>query len=77
VPAYHVLFLNPSNAEKPKMSETFQLGDVVVLKSGGPKMTVSMTGDDSFQRPTVWCDWFEGNKKISGTFPPSSLKLEK
>jgi uncharacterized protein YodC (DUF2158 family) len=55
----------------------FKPGDVVVLKSGGPKMTVSMTGDDSFQRPTVWCDWFERDKKVSDTFPPTSLELSK
>ena len=55
----------------------FNPGDVVVLKSGGPKMTVSMTGDDNFQRPTVWCDWFEGSKKVSNTFPPTSLELSK
>ena len=58
------------------MSE-FQPGDVVVLKSGGPKMTVDQTGDDSLGRAAVWCDWFEGNKKISDTFPPTSLEKAK
>ena len=54
----------------------FVAGDVVVLKSGGPKMTVEQTGDDSSGRPTVWVDWVEGNKKFSETFPPTSLKLQ-
>jgi uncharacterized protein YodC (DUF2158 family) len=52
----------------------FKPGDVVVLKSGGPKMTVEQVGNDGLQRPTVWCDWFEGNKKYSDTFPPTSLE---
>ncbi|HTF67347.1 MAG TPA: DUF2158 domain-containing protein [Edaphobacter sp.] len=58
------------------MSE-FMPGDVVRLKSGGPKMTVDQTGDNQFQRPTVWCDWIEGNKKFSDTFPPTSLEKPK
>ncbi len=31
----------------------FQIGDVVMLKSGGPEMTVSFTKGDE-----VWCMWF-------------------
>jgi uncharacterized protein YodC (DUF2158 family) len=58
------------------MSE-FKPGDVVVLKSGGPKMTVEQIGNNNFDRPTVWCDWFEGNKKVSDTFPPTSLEHAK
>jgi uncharacterized protein YodC (DUF2158 family) len=52
----------------------FKPGDVVVLKSGGPKMTVAQAGYDNYNRPTVWCDWFEGHKKVSATFPPTSLE---
>ncbi len=55
----------------------FQSGDVVALKSGGPKMTVDQTGPGSFGRAAVWCDWFEGHKKISDTFPPTSLEYAK
>jgi len=55
----------------------FQLGDVVVLKSGGPKMTIEQTGEDTFGRAAVWCDWFDGTKKISNTFPPTSLEKPK
>jgi uncharacterized protein YodC (DUF2158 family) len=51
----------------------FKPGDIVQLNSGGPKMTVSGT------KPwngivKVWCDWFEGNKKMSDSFPATSLK---
>jgi hypothetical protein len=40
-------------------------------------MTVEQTGNNSYSKPTVWCDWFEGNKKMSDTFPPTSLELSK
>lgn len=57
------------------MSE-IRKGDVVRVKSGGPKMTVwqvgkaAMTGAD-----TVWCVWFVGNTKHDGTFEPDALEV--
>jgi uncharacterized protein YodC (DUF2158 family) len=58
------------------MSEQFKAGDVVQLKSGGPVMTVNKTGNKSMGGPfTVWCSWFEGEKKMNDDFPPESLKL--
>ena len=44
-------------------------GDVVQLKSGGPKMTI--TGF----KPTgsAICVWFDGSKKEVGMFAPSAL----
>ena len=53
----------------------FNPGDVVVLKSGGPKMTVDQIEAGSRQK--VWCDWFEGSKKFTDTFPPTSLEILK
>jgi len=38
---------------------TFTPGDVVRLKSGGPKMTVLETKDDM-----VTCKWFDRNGKL-------------
>jgi uncharacterized protein YodC (DUF2158 family) len=55
------------------MSE-FKPGDVVVLKSGGPKMTVDQTEVSGSGRTVVWCDWFEGNRKVTATFPSTSLE---
>jgi uncharacterized protein YodC (DUF2158 family) len=55
------------------MPDQFKPGDVVKLKSGGPAMTVSRVGEVN-GKPTVWCDWFDGPKKISGAFEPNSLK---
>ncbi len=51
---------------------TFKVGDVVVLKSGGPEMTVSqeptLTDEDH-----VRCQWFGGRKLETGRFPIASL----
>jgi uncharacterized protein YodC (DUF2158 family) len=38
---------------------TFNVGDVVKLRSGGPDMTVENAGADEMNRPTVWCAWFD------------------
>lgn len=54
-------------------TQTFNVGDVVRLKSGGPKMTVTQIGE-RLGAPTVWCSWFDGTKKLDGDFPPSALE---
>ena len=60
--------------------QLFQLGDVVILKSGGPRMTIN---DDklgfAFDGPRYFsgnyeCIWFEGTKLISGKFTQNSLE---
>jgi uncharacterized protein YodC (DUF2158 family) len=60
------------------MDEQFKAGDVVQLKSGGPKMTVEKTGHESMMGAqgdyAVWCVWFEGTKRKTDTFGPASLK---
>jgi uncharacterized protein YodC (DUF2158 family) len=55
------------------MSVDIIAGETVQLKSGGPRMTVSevKTWNGVF---TAWCDWFEGNKKMSASFPVTSLR---
>ena len=40
--------------------EKFKVGDVVILKSGGPKMTV----EDVEARDTIVCQWFVDGKKL-------------
>jgi uncharacterized protein YodC (DUF2158 family) len=52
------------------MPEQFKTGDVVMLKSGGPKMTITKINSSS----EVWCAWFEGSKKSSSYFESNSLK---
>ena len=52
--------------------ETFGVGDTVMLKSGGPVMTVQEvplgTFNDGYN-----CQWFAGRKLESGNFPLDSL----
>jgi len=52
---------------------SFQKGDVVQLKSGGPKMTVTKIGVH-MEEQMVWCTWFEDTKVTEETFPPEALK---
>ncbi len=54
---------------------TFQAGDLVQLKSGGPVMTVARVGDDSLGRALVWCVWFDSKKtQKTSTFQPETLE---
>ena len=57
------------------MPVKFKTGDVIVLKSGGPKMTV--TGIHAPHGGTIHVDtaWFAGAKKEHGTFPQDTLEL--
>lgn len=51
------------------MPENFKAGDIVTLKSGGPKMTLryeGVTGEWVVQ-------WFVGTDLKQGTFAPDSL----
>lgn len=53
------------------MNNEFQIGDVVVLISGGPKMTVS-----SIQLSNnVSCMWFDGPVLFNATFNQDALKM--
>lgn len=47
-----------------------QTGDIVRLKSGGPKMTITALSDDE-----ISCTWFDRNgKRQSGAFPGATLE---
>lgn len=52
------------------MSEQFERGAVVVLKSGGPKMTISYIDDEG----RCDCQWFDNRDLISGIFYLTSLE---
>jgi len=59
------------------MSETFEVGDVVRLKSGGPAMTVEEVGDSPLAGgPYVHCTWFDTSSKkpTSKSFKPQALE---
>lgn len=47
----------------------FQAGDIVLLKSGGPRMTVHAVDEDD-----VHCVWTEKNRTFRETFPAVVLK---
>lgn len=51
----------------------FKVGEVVQLKSGGPKMTIARFEDINGVSNAV-CGWFNGNKKEVGTFPVGMLQ---
>lgn len=55
------------------MSDQFKAGDVVQLKSGGPKMTITSVGDN-YGTMTAWCAWFEGTKQQTGHFPVEAIQ---
>jgi uncharacterized protein YodC (DUF2158 family) len=50
------------------------VGDVVVLESGGPQMTVSRTKIVP-RKGIVQCTWFVRNKKSMAIFRLAELKL--
>jgi len=59
------------------MSE-LKIGDVVVLKSGGPEMTINTIGETEYEDfDSAWCVWFDKNKQVKGVFPMTSLKAYK
>jgi uncharacterized protein YodC (DUF2158 family) len=50
--------------------EDFEIGDVVQLRSGGPRMTVHSLVSDG----DVVCQWFEGSEVHEENFPKEALK---
>ena len=50
--------------------EDFEIGDVVQLRSGGPRMTVHSLVPDC----DVVCQWFEGNEVHEESFPREVLR---
>lgn len=54
------------------MSEVFKKGDIVQLKSGGPKMTINNYTDGS----RVFCKWFNSKNEVqSEVFQQEALVL--
>jgi uncharacterized protein YodC (DUF2158 family) len=56
------------------VAQSFKDGDVVQLKSGGPKMTIDkiavfFTGGNEQAR----CVWFDGSKRMTDVFSLDSL----
>lgn len=58
------------------MEHEFKVGDVVQLKSGGPKMTIDTIGKFGMgsTRDEAKCVWFEGTKRMEALFELPTLK---
>lgn len=61
--------------------ECFRVGDIVKLKSGGPKMTVIVVNPNDALALTdrrmcgwLFCHWFAKNKHCSGDFPQDAVR---
>ena len=52
----------------------WQEGDVVRLKSGGPIMVLDCVIHYSDDSTSVYCVWFDNNKKQECDFPPNGLE---
>lgn len=51
-------------------------GDTVVLKSGGPLMTIDKVANRPHStEQSAWCSWFDKTKLEHGVFPLTSLKV--
>jgi len=55
----------------------YKVGDLVVLKSSGPSMTVekAIFNSDKEFLGTYRCQWFAGKKLDTGIFPEDSLEV--
>lgn len=65
-----------AKAPTTKSSAKYTKGDQVVLKSGGPTMTIerpTTSGTTGEFIGTYRCQWFAGKKLDSGIFPEESL----
>ncbi len=57
-------------------TQPFKEGDVVVLKSGGPLMTVLRVARDIHTNEAVVCCWFDDTKALrSGTFSLDAIRV--
>ena len=51
----------------------FNVGDVVMLKAGGPRMTVESIGSTPDEK-AVNCVWFDGSKRVRRSFDAAVLE---
>jgi uncharacterized protein YodC (DUF2158 family) len=65
------------------MEKKFEIGQSVILKSGGPTMTItklidtiSLRGGSGSFTGKIECNWFIENELKKGEFPQDALKLD-
>ena len=56
------------------MADTFKVGDIVTLKSGGPDMTVLSVFTHA-GKEMAKCAWFEGTDQHEAGFPVDVLRV--
>jgi uncharacterized protein YodC (DUF2158 family) len=54
----------------------FKKGDLVILRSGGPEMTVREVARPAFGKQMVSCVWFSRGKKVEASFDVEVLKMQ-
>ena len=52
----------------------FKIGDTVQLKSGSPRMTVTLVGMSADGKEVVECAWFDGSQRENGRFLTDALR---
>jgi uncharacterized protein YodC (DUF2158 family) len=52
----------------------FKVGDTVQLKSGSPRMTVTVVSTAADGKEVVECAWFDGTQRQNGSFPQDALR---
>ena len=57
-----------------RREKPFGPGDVVVLKSGGPRMTVESCDLDEASRMSVWVTWFDGDNVQRKVFAADAVE---
>jgi uncharacterized protein YodC (DUF2158 family) len=70
-------FHHPMRSEGTMSKAQFKPGQVVLVISGGPPMTVTKCAEDASGEMTVWCSWFDGKNPMDGTFPAAAVKIYK
>lgn len=58
------------------MESNLQVGDVVRVKSGGPKMTIAYLEKDNKGNTIVTCTWFVEAKRSEEVFIAATLQKE-
>jgi uncharacterized protein YodC (DUF2158 family) len=64
----------PNRRERMAEEDSFKPGDLVVIRSGGPVMTVTQCAEDQLGMVRVTCSWFDKNAHVEGIFPAPALK---
>jgi uncharacterized protein YodC (DUF2158 family) len=75
--SYRLIIVYAANlmtAEIPGAAMAFKVGDTVQLKSGSPRMTVTVVGMNANGQEIVECAWFDGTQRQNGTFPAEALR---